>query len=198
MPETTPKRPVILASSSPYRRLLLQRLGLPFETASPGIDESARPGEAPEPLTARLAAEKARAIAERFPDAVVIGSDQVAAHGDRIIGKPGSAERARAQLATFSGQHIVFLTALSVQCLATGFRFDATVGTDVVFRELTADEISRYVERDQPLDCAGAFKSEEGGPALLRSMSSSDPTAIIGLPLIALAGALRAAGFPVP
>lgn len=191
-------RTLILASSSPYRRGLLERLQLPFETVVPDIDESPLPGERPQALVARLAAAKAAVVAARSPGAVVIGSDQVAVHGARIIGKPGTAERAREQLAAFSGQTVEFLTAVSVQCRDTGQRHDRTVVTEAAFRTLTADEIRRYVERDRPFDCAGAFRSEAAGSALLRHLRSDDPTAIVGLPLIAIAAALREAGYPIP
>lgn len=198
MPKETQERPLILASSSPYRKLLLERLGLPFETRSPEVDETLRAGEPPEALVARLASEKALAVARGAPGAVVIGADQVASHGERILGKPGTEERARAQLAEFSGRSVHFLSAVSVRCLQSGFCFDRTVDTEAVFRQLDSHEIARYVARDRPLDCAGAFRSEATGSALLRAMHSSDPTAIIGLPLITLAEALREAGFAVP
>jgi septum formation protein len=192
------KKALILASTSPYRRLLLDRLGVPFDVAAPEIDETPRPGEAPDALAARLADEKALAVAPRFPRAIVIGSDQVAVHAGRIIGKPGTPDNARRQLASFSGQKVVFLSAFSLRRLEDGFRHDAIVETEVIFRELTDEEIGRYVERDQPVDCAGGFRSEATGSALLRAMNSSDPTAIIGLPLIALSEALRKAGLRVP
>jgi septum formation protein len=192
------KRTLILASSSPYRKTLLARLGLPFDVCSPAIDETHRPDEPPAELAARLAREKAASIARRFPQAVVIGSDQVAVHRDRIIGKPVTAERARLQLERFSGESVEFLTAISVQCQESGLRYEATVSTEVAFRPLNGAEIQRYVDLDQPTDCAGAFKSEAAGPTLLRAMQSSDPTAIIGLPLIAVAAALRQAGYTLP
>lgn len=198
MPAKTDHRPLILASSSPYRKRLLERLGLPFTTFSPEVDESPRDGEPPQALAARLATEKAMAAASRQPRAVVIGSDQVAVHNGGILGKPGSAERARQQLAAFSGQTVHFLSAVSVRCQETDFRFDRVVATEVAFRELGEAEIARYVERDRPLDCAGGFRSEATGSALLRAMHSSDPSAIIGLPLITVAEALRRAGFTVP
>jgi septum formation protein len=191
-------RKLILASSSPYRKLLLERLQLPFEATAPAIDESPLPGESPSALVARLAARKAAVVAARNPAAVVIGSDQVAVHRARIVGKPGTTERAREQLAAFSGDSVEFLTAVSVQCRETGQRHDRTVITEVAFRTLTADEIRRYVRLDRPLDCAGAFRSEAAGGALLRYMRSDDPSAIVGLPLIAVAAALREAGFAVP
>jgi len=192
------KSPLILASSSPYRKILLERLGQPFKVCSPAIDEDALPGEEPAALAARLAGEKAEVVSSRHPDAVVIGSDQVAVFDGRIIGKPGSMAAARRQLATFSGPRVVFLSAVAVRSAGREFRFDAIVTTEVVFRALSAAEIGRYVERDKPVDCAGGFKSEQTGTALLQAMRSDDPTAIIGLPLISVAEALRRAGYDVP
>jgi septum formation protein len=192
------KRSLVLASSSPYRKLLLERLGLPFEVCSPGIDEIPAADETAPQLVTRLADEKVLAVAERFPAAVVIGCDQVAVHRGRVVGKPGTAARARLQLASFSGSQVDFLSALAVRCLESGFHFATTVVTEVVFRKLAEDEIRRYVERDNPVDCAGGFKSEETGTALLRAMRADDPTAIIGLPLIRLAEALREAGYVLP
>lgn len=194
----SPVRKLILASSSPYRKSLLERLRLPFETAAPAIDESPQPGESAQAMVARLAAGKAAVIATQNPAAVVIGSDQVAVYRARIVGKPGTAERARAQLTEFSGQSVEFLTAVSVQCAETGLRYDRTVGTEVTFRSLSQDEIHRYVELDRPLDCAGAFRAEAAGSTLFRCLRSDDPTAIVGLPLIAVSAALREAGFAVP
>jgi len=192
------KCPLILASSSPYRKILLERFGLPFEACSPAIDEDALPGEEPAALAARLAGEKAEAVSRRRPEAVVIGSDQVAVFEGRIIGKPGSMAAARRQLAAFSGQRVIFLSAVAVRCAEREFHFDTIVPTEVVFRTLSAAEIRRYVERDMPVDCAGGFKSEQTGTALLQAMRSDDPTAIIGLPLISVGEALRRAGFDVP
>jgi len=192
------KRSLVLASTSPYRKLLLERLGIPFEVYSPQIDETAQPGETPARLVRRLAAEKAEAVSRRLPAAVVIGSDQLALHDGGVVGKPGTAARARRQLASFSGSRVDFLTAISVRCADSGFRFDNTVTTEVRFRSLSESEIRRYVARDNPVDCAGGFKSEATGTALLQAMRSDDPTAIIGLPLICLAEALRQAGFDLP
>jgi septum formation protein len=192
------KRTLILASSSPYRKELLARLGLPFEVCSPAIDERSRPEEPPGELVARLAREKAGSVSGRFPHAVVIGSDQVAVHRGRIIGKPGTADRACRQLQRFSGDSVEFLTAIAVQCLESELCYTAAVSTQVEFRPLSDAEIRRYVDFDQPTDCAGAFKSESAGPTLLHAMHSSDPTAIIGLPLIAVSAALRQAGYALP
>lgn len=192
------KRSLILASTSPYRKMLLDRLGLPFEVCSPSVDETRVAGESPSRLVERLAAEKAGAVARRFPAAVVIGSDQVAVHDGRVVGKPGSADRARRQLASFSGRRVDFLTAVAVICAELDFHFTAQITTEAVFRELASEEIRRYVDRDQPVDCAGGFKSEEGGTALLRALRADDPTAIVGLPLISVAEALRQVGYEVP
>jgi len=178
--------------------MLLERLGLEFETCSPEIDETRREGEAAEDLAARLAGQKARAVARDKPTAIVIGSDQVAICRGQIIGKPGSVSHAIGQLQGFSGKSVQFLTAISVICVETQFRQDRITSTDVCFRELSEAEIERYVNIDQPLDCAGSFKSERAGISLLKSMTSDDPTAIIGLPLIALSQALREAGFQLP
>lgn len=191
-------RDLILASSSPYRRELLQRLRIPFEVATPDIDESPQPGETPETLVTRLAREKAAVVASRHPAAVIIGSDQVAVHQGRIVGKPGSAARACRQLREFSGDSVAFLSAVCLRCEETGWLREATVVTDVTFRTLTGAEIRRYVELDQPLDCAGGFRSEAAGTMLLRALRSSDPTAIVGLPLIAVSEALREVGYALP
>jgi len=198
MPPQSQKRSLILASSSPYRKMLLERLGVPFTVLSSAVDESRRPGEAPARMVQRLAETKAAIVAQDSPAAVVIGSDQVAVHAGQVVGKPGDAARARQQLTSFSGSEVEFLTAVSVQCLELGLHFAASVVTEVSFRDLTAAEIERYIARDNPLDCAGAFKSEAAGIALLQATHSSDPTAIIGLPLISVAQALREAGYNVP
>jgi septum formation protein len=178
--------------------MLLERLGIPFEVRSPAVDESRQAGESPERMVERLAASKAAAVAQGSPAAVVIGSDQVALHDGQVVGKPGSAARARQQLSSFSGRQVDFLTAISVQCLEARLSFADCVLTEVCFRDLSEAEIERYIARDNPVDCAGSFKSEATGTALLRSMRSSDPTAIVGLPLISLAEALRQAGYAVP
>lgn len=191
-------RSLILASASPYRKMLLQRLGLTFVTQAPEIDESIAPGESGGELAMRLASEKARAIAAKFPTALVIGSDQVAVCGDRVAGKPGSAARAARQLRRFSGRDVQFISAIEVTCADTGFRSGCAVVTEVGFRELSDGEIERYVALDNPVDCAGGFKSECAGVTLLRHMTSTDPTAIIGLPLIAVSAALREAGYQLP
>lgn len=191
-------RELILASGSPYRAELLKRLAVPFRTQAPDIDERTRSGENAAELTARLAQAKAEAVSADHPAAVVIGSDQVAAFRDRIIGKPGTADGAEAQLLEFSHRTVRFVTAVAVHCIEADLALHDTVVTEVRFRRLDAESVRRYIALDRPLDCAGAFKSESAGPMLLEAMRSDDPTAIIGLPLIALAGMLRRAGFAMP
>ena len=178
--------------------MLLQRLGIPFDIFSPAVDESPLDGEKVGELVSRLAEAKARAAALRFPSSVVIGSDQLAVCNEEIVGKPGTVANAARQLELFCGQTVQFLTAVAVLCDDTAFHFESTVVTAVEFRNLSADEIHRYVEVDHPIDCAGSFKSEASGISLLQSMTSEDPTAIIGLPLITVSEALRQAGFLAP
>ena len=178
--------------------MLLEKFNLPFETVSPKTDETPQPGEMPLDLVRRLALAKARAVSGKHPHAVVIGSDQVAACENRIVGKPGSVERAHEQLASFSGRTVLFLSAFAIVCEESGFLFERTVETVVIFRRLGSAEIDRYVSLDNPLDCAGSFRSEAAGTTLLKSMSSTDPTAIMGLPMIALAKGLRAAAYRLP
>lgn len=190
-------RTLVLASTSPYRRELLGRLGLPFEVADPATDESALPGETPETLALRLSEAKARAVASTYPDALIIGSDQVAVMEGVVYGKPGTHERAVAQLRALSGKTVNFYTGL---CL-----FDSRIGsaqirgipTLVSFRDFEEDEIENYLRREQPYNCAGAAKSEGLGIALLNSMHGDDPNALIGLPLIALCDMLRKAGVKI-
>ena len=189
---------LILASTSRYRRALLERLGLPFECIAPEVDEAAQPGEAAADLAARLARLKAEAVARRRPGDVVIGSDQVAVRGDERLGKPGTVERCRQQLQASAGREVVFLTAVHVIDGATGHVESHLDRTTVCFRALYTEEIDRYIERDRPLDCAGGFKAESLGIALFDRIDSSDPTALTGLPLAWLCGALRRAGFQVP
>lgn len=187
----------MLASTSRYRRALLERLQLPFEVESPGVDETALPAEGPRERALRLAVAKAQAVADRRPQAIVIGSDQVAACGAQLLDKPGDASRCRAQLASLSGRTADFHTACVL--LVPGRPPVAHVDvTRVHFRSLGAAEIERYVEREQPYDCAGGFKAEGLGISLFTRLGSEDPTALIGLPLVWLAGALRAAGYLVP
>lgn len=189
---------LILASTSRYRRELLARLGLSFESARPDTDETALPDEAPEALAHRLAQAKAHAIASRHPKAWVIGSDQVAACGGLLLGKPGGRAAALAQLHAASGREVVFHTAVCVMRAADDTCWLASDRTHVQFRNLHDDELTRYVDAEQPFDCAGSFKSEGLGISLFERIRSDDPTALIGLPLIALCGLLRKAGFVLP
>jgi septum formation protein len=178
--------------------MLLERLTLDFTVLSPSIDETPHPDERPAGLVDRLAKEKARVISAQHPEALVIGSDQLAVFKNRIIGKPGSVRGAVEQLQQFSGHCVRFLTAVAVNCTESGFFSSSTISTDVCFRVLDDSEIRRYVAMDNPVDCAGGFKSEAGGSTLLTHMKSDDPAAIIGLPLIRLSAMLREAGIPVP
>lgn len=189
---------LVLASTSRYRRELLARLALPFETAAPDVDETPRAGEAPRELALRLALEKAQAVAARKPQAIVIGSDQVADLHDQPLGKPGTHERAAAQLARMSGQTVLFHTAVAVVQASRGFAQSSLATVTVRFRTLDAATIERYLLAEQPYDCAGSAKSEGLGIALLQAIESDDPTALIGLPLIRTAQLLRAAGLTLP
>ena len=188
---------LILASTSIYRRELLERLRLPFETARPEVDENPRPGESPIALAERLAVAKAGAIAEREPAAFVIGSDQVAELDGRPLGKPGTRDGALAQLGAMSGRAVHFRTAVCVRHGEHAPRL-AIDTTTVRFRSLSFAEIERYVDAEQPLDCAGSFKSEGLGITLFDAIETIDPTALIGLPLIATARLLRETGFVLP
>ena len=192
------KRNLILASSSPYRKMQLEQLHLDFSVQSADIDESPMESEKPEHLVVRLAREKARTVADLHPAAVIIGSDQLAVFDGRTIGKPGNEERAIRQLLLFSGKCVRFLTAVRICCAESGFDAGSVVTTEVSFRELSEEEVRRYVEMDQPIDCAGGFRSEAAGSVLLKSMRSDDPSAIIGLPLITVSALLREAGFSLP
>lgn len=189
---------LILASSSKYRKILLHRLGVLFDCHSPSIDESARNNEQPLDLVKRLAAQKAEVITRDWPQAVVIGSDQTAVFDGRIIGKPGTHKAALEQLTAFSGQVVEFLTAVSVQCRDSGFEEHYIDLTKVCFRTLQQEEIERYLEREKPFDCTGAFKAESLGIVLFEQIKTEDPTALIGLPLIHTAGMLRRAGLQLP
>ncbi len=188
---------LILGSTSRYRRELLERLRVPFSTFSPLVDESPLPGEAPAALASRLALAKAQAVAHANPQAVVIGADQVADLHGTPIGKPGTHERAVAQLTQMSGQVVIFQTAIAVVCAATGFTQTTLVPVRVRFRPLELAEIERYLHLDQPYDCAGSAKCETLGISLLDAIESDDPTALIGLPLIHTTRLLRAAGLDV-
>jgi septum formation protein len=191
-------RPVILASTSTYRRQLLERLWIPFECRAPGIEELREPDEPPVATATRLARLKAHAVSARLPGAVVIGSDQVAVRGDQVLGKPGTVERCVEQLRESSGREVVFLTAVHVLDEAHGRSESHVDETRVRFRTLDPVEIARYVAADAPLDCAGGFKAESLGIALFERIVSADPTALTGLPLIWLSAALRRAGVAVP
>lgn len=185
---------LVLASTSPYRRELLSRLGLPFSVASPDTDESPLPGEAAETLALRLAEAKARAVAPAYPQALIIGSDQVAIANGKIYGKPGTHERAVAQLQELSGQSVNFYTALCLYDSRNDSRQICGVPTQVKFRSLSTSEIENYLAREPAYNCAGSAKSEGLGIALLDSLSGDDPNALVGLPLIALCAMLRQAG----
>jgi septum formation protein len=186
---------LILASTSRYRRELLERLRLPFDVVSPQVDETPLPGESPSALSERLALAKAAAVARLHPQAIVIGSDQVADLNGTPIGKPGDHDRAAQQLKAMRGQKVIFHTALAVVRLGTGYEGQARVPVDVHFRaDLADDEIESYLRTEQPYDCAGSAKAEGLGIALLDAIHSDDPTALIGLPLIKTCALLRAAG----
>lgn len=187
---------LVLASTSRYRRELLERLRLPFDVARPDVDETPRPGESPYELAVRLADAKAAAVAA-VHDAWVIGSDQVAELDGRPLGKPGDRENAARQLEMMSGRTVEFHTALCVRH-ADGRRHAGCDRTRVRFRTLDADEIARYIDAEQPFDCAGSFKSEGLGITLFDAIETQDPSALIGLPLIATARLLREAGFQLP
>lgn len=189
---------LVLASASPYRGALLERLGLPFEQDAPMIDEQFADGEAPAEAAMRLARAKAAIVLARHPDAIVIGSDQVAVRGEEVLGKPGDAERAREQLTRSAGRQVEFLTAV---CVLSGARPQEAEEhmdiTRVVFRPLSPEEIRHYVDRETPSDCAGSFRAEGLGIALFERIDSQDPTGLVGLPLIWLAQALGRLGLPV-
>jgi septum formation protein len=189
---------LILASTSRYRAELLRRLGLPFTQEAPGSDETPYVGEAPAALAQRLALAKAQAVAARHPQTWVIGSDQVCACGDELLGKPGSRERAIEQLRLLSGNSAQFHTALALAHGASGRVLSGTDLTTVRFRRLDKAQIERYVAAEPSFDCAGSFKSEGLGIALCAAIESQDPTALVGLPLVALCGLLREAGFALP
>ena len=195
-PLISAQSPLMLASSSRYRAELLRRLGIPFVAAAPDLDESPRPGEAPPDLARRLALEKARAMLARFPDRWVLGSDQVPSLAGQVLGKPGTRERARAQLQSFSGKPVVFHTAVALVC--AGQALEALDATTVRFRDLSAGEIGRYLDAEPAFDCAGSFKAEGLGIALFTAIESRDPTGLIGLPLIAVRGLLAQAGCAIP
>ncbi len=194
----TMPRTLVLASTSPFRRALLEKLRLPFETLSPEVDESAREGETPRQLVLRLSEAKARAGADAFPDALIIGSDQLAVCEGDVLGKPGNHENACRQLARLSGRRVEFLTGLCLYDSASGEARTDLVPFSVSFRELTAAQIDRYLRAEQPYNCAGSFKSEALGISLFEAMHGDDPNALIGLPLIRLVSWLNEAGITVP
>lgn len=190
-------RQLLLASSSPYRRELLARTGAEFAWCAPAVDETPQPGEAAATLVRRLAATKARAVADNHPDHLIIGADQVADCAGRIVTKPGSLAAARAQLALLAGQSLTFFSGLCVHHPATARTATAVVTTEVVFRRLATEEIDRYLAREPAFDCAGSFKAEGLGILLFDAITSDDPTALIGLPLIRLRQLLAEFGHPL-
>ena len=189
---------IILASSSPYRKRLLERLNLTFQCISPDIDETPHPGEAPALLAARLSEEKAQAVAKKHPDSLIIASDQVAVRNSTILGKPGTEENAQAQLKKSSGQIVKFITSLTLVHPEHDKLETRVIPYKVKFRTLNDEEIARYIKADNPLNCAGSFKWEELGISLFEEMEGSDPTALEGLPLIALCNLLRERGISLP
>ena len=182
---------LILASTSPYRRVLLEKLGLPFECAAPNVDESPQPGESPRHLVVRLAQEKAKSLAARFPDHLIIGSDQVCVLDGTITGKPHTEENARQQLLKARGSIVTFYTGLALYNSSTGHLQTECEPLDVHFRHLSEQEIDDYVRKERPLNCAGSFKSEGLGIALFDKLDGRDPNTLVGLPLIALCQMLR-------
>jgi len=182
---------LILASTSPYRRVLLEKLGVPFECAAPNVDETPQPGESPRHLVVRLAQEKAKSLAARFPDHLIIGSDQVCVLDGIITGKPHTEENARQQLLKARGSIVTFYTGLALYNSSTGHLQTECEPFDVHFRHLSEQEIDDYVRKERPLNCAGSFKSEGLGIALFERLDGRDPNALVGLPLIALCQILR-------
>jgi septum formation protein len=197
MSDSLSPRTLVLGSTSPYRRELLQRLRIPFEVQGPEVDETPHAGETPMALAQRLALAKAQAVAKHFPQAIVIGSDQVADLNGEPLGKPGNHTNAVKQLQQMRGQTVVFQTAVSVVCFATGFAQSDLAQVQVLFRNFSDDAIEAYLQAEQPYDCAGSAKSEGLGIALLDRIDNQDPTALVGLPLILTCRLLRAAGLPL-
>lgn len=193
-PPEAASRPLVLGSTSRYRRELLSRLRVPFDVDAPDVDETPLPGEPPVDLALRLALAKARDVARRHPHAIVIGSDQVADLDGVPLGKPVTHERAIRQLQCMRGKTVIFQTALAVVCLDSGFEQSELAQVSVKFRDLGDDEIERYLQAEQPYDCAGSAKSEGLGIALLERIDNDDPTALVGLPLIRTCHLIRAAG----
>ena len=196
MSEFTPRK-LILGSTSPYRRQLLERLRIAFDVCAPDVDESAQAGETPRQLACRLAMAKARAVAVQFPAAVVIGSDQVADLDGLALGKPGNHARATAQLQQMRGKTVIFQTAVAVVCLESGFAQMDLAQVNVTFRELTDPEIEAYLRAETPYDCTGSAKSEGLGITLLQAIDNDDPTALVGLPLIRTCRMIQAAGVKI-
>ncbi len=192
-----PQKQLVLASTSPYRRELLRRLGLPFIVANPATDETALPGETPTTTALRLSEAKARAVAQQHPEALIIGSDQVAEMDGSVFGKPGTHDKAVEQLRTLSGKTVNFYTGLCVLDAATGNAEVCGVPTLVGFRELSDAEIENYLRREPAYNCAGSAKSEGLGIALLSRIQGNDPNALVGLPLIALCDLLRKHGMNI-
>lgn len=197
-PASSSSRPLVLGSTSRYRRELLDRLRLPFLVAAPEVDETPLAGEQPDAVARRLALAKARAVAQRYPEAVVIGSDQVADLDGEPLGKPGDHGRATEQLRRMRGRTVVFQTAVAVVCLDAGLQLHDLAPVRVEFRDLSDAQIERYLQAEQPYDCAGSARSEGLGIALLEAIHSDDPTALVGLPLIRTCRMLRAAGLRLP
>jgi septum formation protein len=189
---------ILLASSSRYRQRLLDRFLNDYETASPGIDESRREGEPAAELVCRLAREKAEAVASKNPDALIIGADQLAVLDDDVLGKPGDHQRAVEQLLAASGKQVEFLTAVCILDPVTRRRYEHTDTTRVRFRSFDRRVADTYLRHDEPYDCAGSFRIEGAGFVLFESVSTEDPTALIGLPMIWLAGTLRELGYLLP
>lgn len=196
---STTALPLVLASSSPYRRELLAKLGLPFTHASPDIDETPVAGESPHKLVVRLACAKAQALANRQPNSLIIGSDQVAIDAEgNPLGKPHTADKAVQQLLSLSGQRVTFVTGLCLLNSKTQHQQSLCEAFDVQFRDLDQSQIERYVKREKPLDCAGSFKSEGLGITLFDALEGRDPNTLVGLPLIALVALLAKEGIDVP
>ncbi|TDY02910.1 Maf family protein [Thiohalophilus thiocyanatoxydans] len=188
---------LVLASTSPFRKAILEKFGVPFDTASPEVDETAQAGESAEQLVERLAEAKARAVAEQFPGALIIGSDQVAVIGDEILGKPGGHDKAIEQLRAASGKTVNFLTGLCLYNSRTDHAQCDVVPFKVHFRQLNDSQIENYLHREQPYNCAGSFKSEGLGVALFDRLEGDDPNTLIGLPLIRLIRMLEEEGFRI-
>ncbi len=188
---------LVLGSSSPFRAALLEKIGIPFDTSSPDIDETHLKGESAHDLVARLSQQKAAEIAKSYPNALIIGSDQVAVLNDQILGKPGNYENAHKQLSAASGNHVRFLTGLTLLNAATGQQHTCVEPFDVHFKTLTAAQITFYLQQEQPYQCAGSFKSEGFGISLFAKLDGEDPNSLIGLPLIRLIEMLMAEGIDV-